>query len=159
MLNLRNVNEICCYFRSVWGEKSSSLLKNISAENLLPPHKQQLVRNWGGGINHLVEFNTCVFLTSTIGRVCGVSEGNWAHCQLQRQIKITHYFTAGYSWYMLSVCLSSGDKQSEGQTNTLTRYRCYFHAQNQQNRLRDRRAKCQTAAAAAGGLLVSAAAG
>lgn len=73
-------------------------------------------------------------------------QGNWAHCQLQRQIKIRHQFTAGYSWCVLSVCLSSGDKQSEGQTNTLTRYRCCFHARNQQNRLRDRGAKCQTAA-------------
>lgn len=74
------------------------------------------------------------------------SEANWARCQLQRQIKIRQQFTAGYSWYVLCVCLSSGDKQSEGQTNTLTRYCCCFHAQNQQNRLCDRGAKCQTAA-------------
>lgn len=113
---------------------------------------------WGWGVNHLVGCNTRVFLTfyrtsSTIGLVSGVT--NW-FCTLKeteptviykgRKIKIRHQFTAGYSWYVLSVSVSSRDKQSEGWTNTLTRYRCCFHAQNQQNRLRDRAAKCQTTA-------------
>lgn len=63
-----------------------------------------------------------------------------------KKIKIRHRFTAGYSGYVLPASRFSGDKQSAGRTNTLTRCRCCFHAQNQQNRLRERGGKCQTAA-------------
>lgn len=122
-----------------------------------PPasHKQQPLRNWGGKSIISLSLTLVYFWHFTERqqqrpRLRGHklflhSEGNWAHCQLQRQIKIRHQFTAGYSWYVLSVRRPSGDKQCEGQTNTLTRYRCCFHAQNQQNRLCDRGAKCQTA--------------
>lgn len=64
----------------------------------------------------------------------------------KKKIKIRHRFTAGYSGYLLPASRFSGDKQSAGRTNTLTRCRCCFHAQNQQNRLRERGGKCQTAA-------------
>lgn len=109
-------------------------------------------------INHLFVSSTRVFLTffrtsTTIGFVSGVTNCFCTQKETEpavnyscRKIKIRQQFTAVYSWCLSSACPSSGDKRSEH----FNKEPLLFSCSQSTNRLRDRAAKCQTAAA--GGL-------